>query len=86
MINKPTDKQFQEIGEVIVNEAYGLFCDLGIEYDFCIQVVGGNCVVFGGTNRILWSVRYGFRLDVAYCNDTTVLKWGRMNGTPKYDC
>lgn len=84
MFNQPTEKQFQEIGEVLVNEAYTLFCDLEIERDFCIQVIGGNCVVFGATNRILWSLQHGFQLDVSYCTDTTIQKWGAMNGKPKY--
>lgn len=85
MHNAPNEKQLQEIGTTIVNEAYQLFCDLEIKRDFCVQAIGYNCVVFGGTNRIIWSIRYGFRLDVSYCNDTTIQKWGAMNGQPKWE-
>jgi hypothetical protein len=82
MHNAPTEEQLQEIGTVIVNEAYQLFVDLKIEGDFCVQSIGYNCVVFGGTNRIIWSVRYGFRLDAPYCSDHVVRRWGAMNGQP----
>lgn len=85
MHNAPTEQECEEIGMLIVRAAYDVFCDLGIERDFCVQSVGYNCVVFGGTNRIIWSVRYGFRLDVPYCSETTIRKWGEMNGQPQWE-
>ena len=37
--------------------------------DFCVQSADWyeGHAVFGGTNRLLWSVRYGFRPDPPYC-------------------
>ena len=84
MFNQPTVEQCQEIGAVLVDEAYTLFCDLKIERDFCVQAIGCNCVVFGGSNRIIWSLQHGFQLDVSYCSPDTISKWGAMNGKPKY--
>lgn len=34
--------------------------------DFCVQYVGER-IVFGGTNRIVWSATYGFECDESYC-------------------
>ena len=38
--------------------------------DFCIQSADWyeGHAVFGGTNRLLWSVEYGFRPDPSYCS------------------
>jgi len=35
--------------------------------DFCLQTVGST-VVFGGTNRLIWSARSGFYCDPSYCS------------------
>jgi hypothetical protein len=36
--------------------------------DFCLQHVNPEvCIVFGSTNRIVWSIKNGFRVDASYC-------------------
>lgn len=39
--------------------------------DFCVQHAdwAEGHAVFGGTNRLLWSVRHGFRPDPSYCTE-----------------
>ena len=84
MAYEPTDEQCIEIGESVIGGALSVFQDLDIESDFCVQSIGFQTVVFGGTNRIIWSLRYGFSLDVRYCTPSVVAKWGAMNGQPKW--
>jgi hypothetical protein len=37
--------------------------------DFCYQAgsLENGVVIFGGTNRLIWSLKHGFRLDESYC-------------------
>lgn len=35
--------------------------------DFCVQHAEPDVIVFGGTNRLIWSMRRGFRCDPTYC-------------------
>ena len=35
--------------------------------DFGIQLINDICIVFGGTNRVIWTFKYGFRIDRPYC-------------------
>lgn len=37
--------------------------------DFCLQNAQGGDLVFGGTNRLLWSINRGFRPDRSYCTE-----------------
>jgi hypothetical protein len=38
--------------------------------DFCIQSTDFcEQIVFGGTNRMVWSIRRGFFIDESYCSD-----------------
>lgn len=39
------------------------------EDDFCVQAAFGECLVFGGTNRLIWSPRRGFYPDKSYCTE-----------------
>ena len=39
--------------------------------DFCIQHVGaGESIVFGGSNRVVWTIRSGFIIDRSYCSSS----------------
>jgi hypothetical protein len=58
--------ELEAIGGLVVLEAEAIFEAAGCLSDFCVQAVG-ECAVFGGTNRLLWSPRKGFRPDQAYC-------------------
>lgn len=35
--------------------------------DFCVQHVTETCIVFGGTNRVIWRPETGFYADKSYC-------------------
>lgn len=37
--------------------------------DFCLQSYSEDVIVFGGTNRVVWSIRRGFRVDRSYCTE-----------------
>ena len=66
MTKEYTDTQMEaviEIGGMVFGEAERIYRALGIEYDFCVQYVGGCTVVFGGTTRVLWHVGAGFTFD-----------------------
>lgn len=51
----------------IVSYARNIFAECEAESDFCIQYVGYETMTFGGTNRLIWSVTHGFRIDEGYC-------------------
>ena len=63
-INK---SQLIEIGEMVSESAQDIFVDCQAEADFCIQSTAGYNVVFGSTNRLLFSPIHGFSLDLGYC-------------------
>jgi len=66
-----SDSDFEaiiEIGAMVLEQAETCFDYAGYNRDFCIQAVGSNNAVFGGTNRLLWNVREGFRCDSPYCS------------------
>jgi hypothetical protein len=58
-----------ELGELVTDQAQTLFEHCGARDDFCIQHVGLNSAVFGGTNRVLWNAINGFWLDESYCTE-----------------
>lgn len=51
---------------------YEIVCN-ALEYfeecteDFCIQNFHGDSITFGGTNRLLWHPKSGYRPDPSYC-------------------
>lgn len=61
------EHDLKDIGSIVVGEAFELFQSVGSESDFCIQNVGDNVVVFGGTNRLIWRFNKGFFIDKPYC-------------------
>ena len=36
--------------------------------DFCVQSVSSSVIVFGGLNRLTWSVKHGFQIDRSFCS------------------
>lgn len=38
-------------------------------YDFCVQHASYMCVIFGGTNRLLWAPGTGFSPDRGCCTE-----------------
>lgn len=61
------DHQSQYLAAV-VESAHEIFRSAGCASDFCLQHCGLSSIVFGGTNRLIWSP-LGFQIDSAYCTD-----------------
>jgi len=59
----------EEILFDIAAEAYEIWEAAGCTYDFCVQLVAGDCIVFGAVNRVVWTVKRGFRIDKSYCTE-----------------
>ena len=57
-----------EIIDLLVEEAYSYWDRANCQYDFCVQSVGLGIIVFGGTNRLIWSYQHGFKIDKSYCS------------------
>lgn len=72
-----------ELIYAIVVEAEERFKKCDEESDFCIQTAS-TVIVFGGTNRVIWSPQNGFRPDRSYCRDTFLELWDQhYNDAPK---
>lgn len=50
--------------------------------DFTLQLVSDDCVIFGGTNRLVWSPFYGFRPDRAYCTERFLSHYEKLGPVP----
>ncbi len=68
------EKQSQEIGMMIIEEAADRFTECGAASDFCIQHIGA-AVIFGGTNRLIFSLKVGFYLDKSYCTERFIKEY-----------
>lgn len=81
--NTSEEMQILEIGELVILAAEEIFELAGCKQDFCIQHVG-ECAVFGGSNRLLWSPVKGFRYDAPYCSPRFLKAFGQwMGAQPK---
>lgn len=69
------------IFESIVTAASAYFTEC--PDDFCIQHIGENRVIFGGTNRLVWSPRFGFEPDKSYCTEKFLHHWETIGTLPK---
>ena len=70
-----TAPAFGEHVLALVEEAYRIFERAGIPQDFCLQHVGLTNLVFGSTNRLLWSVQTGFVPDKSSCTEKFLNNW-----------
>lgn len=63
---KPEDRGYMAYGVISRAAEFFAFCP----DDFCVQHANWDegHAVFGGTNRLLWSVRHGFSPDRTYCS------------------
>lgn len=50
--------------------------------DFCVQHIGTETVVFGGTNRLVWSPFAGFVPDRAYCTEKFLAHYATIGPNP----
>lgn len=62
------DEEIYEIGQIVVDQAQSIFEYAEAMEDFCVQHISLTLVIFGGVNRLLWSVKYGWVLDKSYCS------------------
>ena len=65
------------IGEHVAEQALQLFKDCGAEGDFCLQDIGMDNIVFGGTNRLILDCHNGFHPDSTLCTSNFLEKWGQ---------
>lgn len=70
----PREEDLLSVGLLVVEAAMDIFAICGAATDFTVQSVGVN-VVFGGTNRLLWNPKSGFRPDRPYCTDRFLLEF-----------
>lgn len=62
-----------EIGQAVIEVAEYCFEKAGCPEDYCIQHSNGcGTVVFGGTNRLIWSAFRGWKIDKPYCSDAFI--------------
>lgn len=67
-----------EIVWSIIAEAQRRFVECNAAEDFCLQCTTSTVIVFGGTNRVVWSARLGYQLDLGYCTEEFKTLWGKM--------
>ena len=57
---------YECIGETVTDIAYAIFTRCGAASDYCLQHNGGDCLVFGGTNRLIFNAQ-GWSIDESHC-------------------
>ncbi|HRQ48586.1 MAG TPA: hypothetical protein PK725_16650 [Rhodocyclaceae bacterium] len=71
-----------DMASLILEEAETRFSTCGAESDFCVQHVGQNAV-FGGTNRLIWSAKHGWRPDRTSCTERFLAEYDAHYGDSK---
>lgn len=74
IMSKPTDEQIEVIGMRVCEVALEIFQRCGSESDFCVQHAWVN-IVFGGTNRLIFSPHSGWRIDRSDCTTKFIDCW-----------
>jgi hypothetical protein len=67
----------EKISQAIEEVAYEIFCRCNAKHDYCVQAVG-DCIVFGGTNRLILSLRSGWKIDEPYCSPQFIETWNEI--------
>lgn len=67
-----------ELVEALASAAYCRFVNAGAKSDFCVQYVGPNCILFGGTNRVKWDPFSGFQLEESHCTKNFIDRWKEL--------
>lgn len=76
------DEEVHVIGMIVFERALEIFERCGAASDFCVQSASDTGAVFGGTNRLLWSLDLGFRPDPAYCTTRFLEAYQAHFGAP----
>lgn len=71
----PTREELESIGDIIFDEAESRFATCKAEKDFCIQSISCESVVFGGSNRVVFHIRTGWRIETNYCTKRFIENW-----------
>ena len=70
--------------EAVVEAAAEFFSDRpGAVEDFCVQsghLFDDDVVVFGGTNRLQWSLNHGFRYSPSHCIEPFIARFREIMG------
>lgn len=62
------EERGKSIAQYVFHEARLIWETAGCSDDFCVQYdLGDDIIVFGGVNRVQWSVKQGFRADRKAC-------------------
>lgn len=65
----------------LIVQARQIFFEADSLEDFCIQsITSSHGFVFGGLNRLLWSIDHGFRPDKGYCSRQFLAAWEKNHG------
>ena len=85
IIERPARLKFgcDEFLAYAICEAAAQYWDRSDPYDFCLQSFGGDTIVFGGTNRLIWSPRMGFTPDPSYCTDRFLRRCTQLGRLPQ---
>jgi hypothetical protein len=79
---KQIKKVRESVGEYVMEVAK--MCFQECPDDFCIQDDAGEVVIFGGTNRLIWSVFKGFSIDEGSCTKKFIDTAKDVLGLPKF--
>lgn len=60
--------QWDEILDMLIGQAQEYWERAKCPDDFCVQEVSMGYIIFGGTNRVVWRINTGFRIDRSYCS------------------
>ena len=66
--------------EIILEEAKILWEEC--PSDYCIQYINDSngVIVFGSTNRVVWTPRRGFRLEQSHCSERFIEHYKELMG------
>jgi hypothetical protein len=60
------DKELIDLGIALFGAAETIFHECQAKEDFCVQCISGDTVVFGGTNRLIFSYN-GWYISESHC-------------------
>lgn len=69
--------ELEEIVWEIVAQAMKLWEES--PYDFCIQSVSPDSIVFGSVNRVVWTI-HGFSCEESYCTERFIAHFKEIEG------
>lgn len=71
-------KDRAEVGEIVIYRAEDIFERCSASSDFCIQSIHENCVIFGSTNRLKFSAKFGWVPERSYCTPGFLEKYDKL--------